>query len=119
MRRLPMLLCAFALSLSAQTPAGSWISNFKFFDNNSYRRMELKLSGSTLTGTIGRDAFEGTFRDGQIEGSLKRGDGSKIPIQGRLTGDRIEGIAHLRRDVEYRWEAERMPAPAASPSTHT
>jgi acetamidase/formamidase len=119
MRRLTMLLCALALSLPAQTPAGRWISNFKFFDNNSYRRMELKLTGSTLSGSIGREAFEGTFRDGQIEGILKRGDGSTISIQGRLAGDRIEGTVHLRRDFDYRWEAERMPAPAASPATHT
>ncbi|MEO8371657.1 MAG: acetamidase/formamidase family protein [Candidatus Solibacter sp.] len=119
MRRLPVLLYAFALSLPAQTPAGQWISNFKFFDNNNYRRMELKLDGSTLTGSIGRDTLEATFRDGKIEGTLKRSDGSKIAIQGRLAGERVEGTVNLRRDIEYRWEAERMPATASSPSTHT
>ena len=112
-----MLFCALALSLSAQTPAGRWVSNFKFFDNNNYERMELKLDGSKLTGEIGGDPFVGTFVNGKIEGTLTFDDGATIKVQGRLTGDRIEGTG-VMGDRTFQWEVDRAPVRPAAPKTH-
>jgi len=113
-----MLLCALALSLPAQTPAGHWVSNLKFFDNNNYDRMELKLDGTALTGEIGGDPFKGTFVNGQIEGTLTFDDGNTVKLQGRLTGDRIEGTGAMPPRT-FKWEADRAPVRPASPATHT
>ena len=65
------VLAAAAWGQPAPTPAGKWISILTFFDNTNYDRMELNLKGDTLTGKIGNNVFDGTFRDGRIEGTVK------------------------------------------------
>jgi acetamidase/formamidase len=113
-----ILLCLPAL---AQSPAGKWISNTKFFDQDRYNRLELAIDGEKLTGTLGRDHIGGTFRNGAIDLSGKMGDGSTLELNGRLEGDRIAGsgsVTFKERKLELHWEAQRM-APPAAPRTHT
>ena len=70
MRFASLVLCLY-VPLSAQTGApsvtGKWVSNLKFFDQDQYQRMELTVDGTKLSGTIGRNHIEGSFRDGKIE----------------------------------------------------
>jgi amidase len=113
-----ILVCLPAL---AQSPAGKWMSNTKWFDQDRYNRLELALEGEKLTGTLGRDSISGTFRNGAIDLSGKMGDGATLELHGRLDGNRIAGsgsAASGERKVELTWEAHRIPPPSA-PRTRT
>jgi len=54
------------------SPAGKWISNLKFFQENNYQRLELNISGTSLTGKLGNNDFQGTYENGRIEGTLAK-----------------------------------------------
>ena len=119
-----VLLCVTltgaAYAQSSSSPAGRWISNLKFFEENNYDRLELVLNGTKLTGKLGKNAFEGTFQNGRIEGTVKPDPHSTIHLEGRLAGDRIEGSASFVEDkLELKWEARReASASTAPPKTH-
>src|ERR1700692_205544 len=111
------LACAVALA-QAPTPAGKWVSNLKYFDQNDYDHLELELSGNKLTGKLGDEKFEGTFENGRIEGTIKPGPKETIELHGVLKGDRIEGTARQVEDkVDLKWEAEREKKIVAAPRT--
>lgn len=124
MRYALALLC-LAAAARAQTasasPAGKWVSNLKFFEENNYDRLELNLNGTTLTGKLGGNAFDGTFQNGRIEGTVKPNQQTTIHLQGRLDGDRIEGTGTMvEQKLDLKWEARRdLPMAAAAPKTHT
>ena len=124
MRYALALLC-LAAAARAQTaspsPAGKWVSNLKFFEENNYDRLELNLNGTTLTGKLGGNAFDGTFQNGRIEGTVKPNQQTTIHLQGRLVGDRIEGTGTMvEQKLDLTWEARRdLPKAAAAPQTHT
>jgi hypothetical protein len=65
MRPALALLCLATMAraqTASSSPAGKWVSNLKFFEENNYERMELNLGGTRLTGKIGDHVFEGTFQ---------------------------------------------------------
>jgi amidase len=122
--RYALTLLFLAASAGAQpsspSPAGKWVSNLKFFDNDDYDRLELSLSGTRLTGKLGSDAFDGTFENGRIEATVKPEPQQTIQLHGRLEGDRIEGTATIvENKLELKWEAHREAPPSAGPRTHT
>src|SRR5204862_6911209 len=98
MRRRLALLLLFSLVAFGQTassPAGTWLSTLRNFDEPLYFRLQLALDGTKLTGKLGGDifegAFEGTFQNGQIEGEVKPNPGLTIQFRGTLLADsRIE-----------------------------
>lgn len=115
-----LLSLAAAAWTQNASPAGKWISNLKYFDNDNYDRLELTLNGTKLTGKLGRDAFEGTFENGRIEGTVKANKDETIRLQGRLAGDRIEGTAVIEENkLDLKWDARREAPGAAAPRTHT
>jgi acetamidase/formamidase len=119
-----IFLFLFACAASAQeaaSPAGKWISNLKFFQENNYQRLDLSLDGTKLSGKLGNNNFEGVFQNGRIEGTVKPNPQQTIKLQGLLQGDRIEGSATMvEAKVDLQWEVRReSPAGAASPKTHT
>jgi amidase len=119
-----IFLFLFACAASAQeaaSPAGKWISDLKFFQENNYQRLELSLDGTKLSGKLGNNNFEGVFQDGRIEGTVKPNPQQTIKLQGLLQGDRIEGSATmLEAKVDLQWEVRReSPAGTAPPKTHT
>src|SRR5215475_7162956 len=89
--RYALALLFVCLPVLAQAPAGKWLSNTRWFDQDRYQRMELALDGDRLTGKMGRDTISGTFRSGAIEITVKQGDNASIELDGRLEGDRITG----------------------------
>jgi amidase len=123
MRYALALLCLAAAAraqTAAASPAGKWVSNLKFFAENNYDRLELNLSGTTLTGKLGSDAFDGTFQNGRIEGTVKPNPQTTIRLEGRLQGDRIEGTGTIvEQKLDLKWEARRDLPKAAAPQTHT
>lgn len=123
MRYALALLCLVA-AIRAQTPspspAGKWVSNLKFFEDNDYDRLELTLSGNKLTGKLGSDAFDGTFENGRIEATVKANPQETIQLHGRLEGDRIEGTASIvESKLDLKWEARREAPITTAPQTHT
>lgn len=119
--RLYALLLVSSLTAGAQTsPAGKWISNLKYFENDNYDRLEISADGSKLTGKLGSDPFEGTYHAGQIDATVKTSDKQTIKLQGRLTGDRIEGTGAIpEQKVDLRWEAYREPVKTTAQQKHT
>jgi acetamidase/formamidase len=119
--RSALALLAVCLPMLAQSPAGKWMSDTKFFASDRYVRMELTLDGDKLTGTLGRDKLTGTFRNGAIDISVRQDEHSGIELHGRLEGDRITGKGVASDDGQHAdltWEAQRIPPPAA-PQTRT
>src|SRR5919198_1277709 len=119
-----ILLCIFGSLAVAQTvssPAGNWVSNLKYFENNNYDRLQLELNQLKLTGKLGENAFEGTFQNGRIEGTVKAAPKATIKLVGALEGDRIEGTGTVvEQKLDLKWEAYReRPKNAAPPQTHT
>jgi hypothetical protein len=85
-----------AFGQTAFSPAGTWISSFRNFDEPIYFRTQLELDGIKLAGKFGNDVFEGTFQNGQIEGSVKLNPGTTIQLRGTVVADgRIEGTGRL------------------------
>ena len=113
-------LFLFSWAAFGQTsPAGKWISNLTFFDEPRYNRLQLELNGTTLTGKLGNDAFEGTFQNGRIEGTVKPNPGTTIQLHGAIVGDRIEGTGTVvEQRIDLKWEATREPVRSATPQTH-
>jgi amidase len=104
-------LLLFSWAAFAQTlPAGKWISILKFFDEPNYGRLQLELNGAKLTGKLGNDAFEGTFQNGQIDGTVKPNPRTTIQLRGTLQNDRIEGTGQVvEQKIDLTWEATREP----------
>src|SRR5262245_33800073 len=82
-----LLFASIMFAQDASSPAGNWISNLKFFQENNYQRLQLNLTGSKLTGKLGNNAFEGTYENGRIEGTVKPNPQTTIKLQGMLIGD--------------------------------
>ena len=104
----------------AQTPAGKWISNLKFFDQDNYGRMEFEVKGSKLSGKLSGDTIEGTFKDGTIKAKVKANAKEIFELEGRVDGDRITGTAHIAPDqIELKWQAQRDLSTQVEPKSHT
>lgn len=111
------LFCSLLSAQNAPSPAGKWVSNLKYFDQDNYDHMELEVKGGKLTGRLGDHAFEGSFDNGRIEGTVKPEPKQTIELHGTLQGDRIEGTGKVVEDnVDLKWEAHReAAAPAGEP----
>ena len=71
--------------------------------------MELELNGDKLTGKLGGDTLNGTFKNGKIEAKVK-----PDPKQ------TITGTAYLTRaKLDFKWEAHRDISGQTAPKTHT
>lgn len=120
MRTCTTLLLCTCVVFGQSSPAGKWISNLKFFDEPRYNHLQLELNGTKLTGKLGNDAFEGTFQNGRIEGTVKPNPGTTIELHGTLAGDQITGAGTVvEQKTDLKWEAIRESARSAAPRTHT
>jgi hypothetical protein len=115
------LLCCVVSAQTVSSPAGKWISNLKYFENDNYDRLQFELNDTKLTGKLGDDNFEGTFQNGRIEGTMKWGPRETLKLVGTLKGGRIEGTATIIEEkLDLKWEAYREPEKSASaPKTYT
>ena len=114
-----MTLLLFSSVVFAQTsPAGKWISMLKFFDEPNYGRLQLELNGARLAGKLGNDPFEGTFQNGQIEGTVKPNPRTTLQLRGTLQNGHIEGTGRVvEQKIELKWEATREPAKTSATAT--
>jgi acetamidase/formamidase len=109
------LLLSSCAVFAQESPAGNWISILKFFDEPNYGRLQLELNETKLTGKLGNDPLEGTFQNGQIEGTVKPNPRTTIQLHGTVQNARIEGTGRVvEQKIDLQWEATREP-----PKTNT
>src|SRR5437667_9366664 len=97
MKKLPLLLFAFAPTLIAADIAGSWVFNFvSFGEEVAAARLELKVEAGKLTGNLNEIKIEGTVQDDSLRFTATRPNGSQFgTFEGRLNGNELTGTARV------------------------
>src|SRR5579883_1321656 len=119
------LVCLLAFTLvAAAAPAdiaGQWIFHLvQFGEETSPARVELKVEGATVTGTLNELKLSGTWQDGVLKMTATRPDGGEFGVlEGKLVGAEMRGTAR-RGSENMEWVARRVPAgSSAAPQTRT
>jgi acetamidase/formamidase len=116
-----LALVLVAASALAQPAAldGDWLLGQDVFGNTLYRRLVLKIDVSTVSGTLGRQAIEGTVHGAAIHFIAKGSDQSDA-FDGTLSNEALSGTAvHTQTDdprtEKTTWSAHRIPARRTGP----
>ena len=117
MNRLVVLL-AVAGSLAAAEIAGSWRFNLvSFGEEIAPGKLELKVEGTKLTGSMNELKIEGTLQGDTLKFTASRPGGDTFAtFEGRLNGQELTGTVH-RNDEDFQWIARRAVLPTAAPQT--
>jgi amidase len=120
MRKLPLLLLALACTITAADIDGPWrIVVSSFGEDTASAKMDLKVEGEKLSGTLNELKIEGTFKNGDLKFTALRPNGDKFgTFEGRANGSELSGTAH-RGDDELKWIATRAVVNTAAPQTRT
>ncbi|HEX4593644.1 MAG TPA: acetamidase/formamidase family protein, partial [Bryobacteraceae bacterium] len=120
MTKLPLLALAFAATLASADLAGSWRFNLvSFGEAMFYAKLDLKLDGSTLTGTLGDFKINGSVQGDSLKFTATRSGGNVWgSFEGRLNGSDLTGTVHRDND-DFQWIARRAVLPTAAPQTRT
>ena len=122
MHKLALLLLALAPGLGAADIAGSWVFYMvSFGEEVAPARVELKVDGEKLTGTLNEVKLEGTLQNGVLTFTGKRPNGDHWgTFEGRLTGEELTGTVRIGDDKDARqWVARRAKVPTEQPQTRT
>lgn len=97
--------------------AGPWILHLVAFgEETSPARVELKVDGDKITGTLNELKLEGTIQDGLLKFTATRPNGDKFAdLEGRLTGAELRGTAQQGND-KLEWVARRVPPASTEPA---
>jgi len=108
-----LVVLAVAFAQPQADLSGPWAFAVVDLGVTNTSRMVLTQSGETLSGRIGNQPVEGTFRGGAI--SIKSADRSATGTfaAGQLTGELSQGGRTLK------WTATRIPPRPVQPRTHT
>ena len=111
------MLLVLALGALAQQPqadlSGPWAVAVVDLGVTNTSRMVLKQSGETLSGTMGTQPLEGTFKGGSISFKMGNRNATGTLAAGQLAGELTQGGRTLK------WTAARIPPRPAQPRTHT
>jgi amidase len=120
MKRLALFLLALAAPLAAADIAGTWHFLFvNFGEEMGGGKLDLKVDGNKLTGTMDQFKVDGTVDNGTLKFNLLRPDGAVFgTAEARLNGDELTGTAHAHGD-DLHWVARRAVVPTAAPQTRT
>ncbi len=120
MKKLPLLLLALASTMAAADIDGPWrIVVSSFGEETASAKMDLKVEGDKLTGTLNELKIEGTFKNGDLKFTALRPNGDKFgTFEGRANGSELSGTVR-RGDDEMKWIASRAAVNTASPQTRT
>lgn len=119
-----ILVCIFAmatLALSAPSDiAGSWILYIiSFGEETSPARVELKIDGDKLTGTLNELKLEGSVHGDTLTFTANRPNGAPFgTLEGKWNGKELRGTGH-RGTESVEWVARRAPTLSGPPQTHT
>jgi amidase len=120
MKKLLLLLLAFACTIAAADINGAWrIVITSFGEETASAKVDLKVDGDKLSGTLNELKIEGTFKDGDLNFTAVRPNGQKFAtFEGRANGSELSGTAR-RGDDELKWIATRPAVNTAAPQTRT
>jgi amidase len=103
----------------------SWLVTTDRWGNASHQAMELQVDGTTLRGTLGGAALQGTRRGDRLSFTATDEQGARYVFEGKRRGERIAGEAdypdtnHADRRVHHTFTARRIPPRPAGPArTH-
>jgi amidase len=122
MKALVCLLASAVMASAAPTDiAGSWILHLVAFgEETSPARVELKVDGDKVTGTLNEMKLDGTLQGDVLKMTATNPSGAEFAVlEGRLTGAELRGTAK-RGNETLQWVARRVPPPvSAAPQTRT
>jgi len=101
--------------------SGAWILHIvQFGEETSPARVELKVDGDKVTGTLNELKVEGTISGEVLKIKATRPNGEEFGVlEGRLTGAELRGTAKAGEETIV-WVARRVPAPpSVAPQTRT
>jgi acetamidase/formamidase len=119
LKRLALIVCLAATSVVAQTTiAGDWLLTEDIYGNPLHQRLTLKVDGTVLCGTLGRQQVDGTVSGNAIRFTLRRGE-VVDEFSGTLSADGMAGALVRTEKGEPNfntsWLARRIPARRAGP----
>lgn len=116
MKIVACLFLAAALAFSAADDvAGSWIMHIVTAgEETSPARVELKVDGQKVTGTLNELKLQGTYSGGVLKLTATRPDGNEFVLEGRWSGKDLRGSVK-RGDETMDWVARRAPAAVNAP----
>src|SRR5579864_4040351 len=114
-----MLFVFLPLLGAAADVTGSWnLKLIRFGEEFAAARVELKVDGSKLTGTLNELKLDGTFQNDTVTFVATRPNGDEFgKLEGRVQGDEITGTVK-QGDDEFIWKASRAKA-VEPPQTRT
>ena len=118
------LVCLLAAAVGLAAPAdiaGSWILHLVTFgEETSPARVELRVEGDKVSGTLNELRLEGTVQGDVLKLKATRPNGDEFGVlEGRWNGTELRGTVR-RGDDTTEWVARRAPAaPTAAPQTRT
>lgn len=99
---------------------GDWLLAQDVYGNTLYRRLTLKIDGTAVSGTIGRQAIEGTVRGAAIHFVARNQDASDefdgTVSNGELSGTLVHTSGDEPKPQKTTWSARRIPARRPGPS---
>jgi amidase len=122
MKKFLLLSLIAASGLAAADIAGSWhLYLVRFGEENGPSKVEFKVDGNKLTGTMNDMKIDGTVQGDAVKFVLTRPNGDKFAtLEGKLSGAELAGTARRENGDELNWVARRPPAAvSATPQTRT
>src|SRR5260370_19704870 len=108
MTKLALLLVTLISTLVAADIDGAWrIAVISFGEEVNSAKLELKVQGDQLSGTLNELKIEGTFKNADLQFTATRPNGDRFAtFEGRANGNELSGTAR-RGDDDLKWIATR------------
>jgi len=122
-KHLALCLCLIPTLAAAQTTVGGdWLLTQEIYGNSLHQRLTLKVDGTVLSGTVGRQSIEGVVTGNAIRFVLRSGDATDeftgtLSANG-MTGTLIRTNKAAQNPFKTSWSAQRVPARRAGPPQH-
>jgi amidase len=120
LKHVALIVCLAPVFAAAQgIIGGDWILTEDVFGNSFHRKLTLKVDGAAVSGTLGRQALEGTLQGGGIQFTIKTPD-SIDTFSGTLSADGMAGtVVHSEagggNPRTASWTARRVAARRSGP----
>jgi amidase len=114
-----LLLVFLPLQAATDEITGAWnLKLIRFSEEFAAARVEFKVDGTKLTGTLNELKLEGTFENNVLKFKAIRPNGNEFgTLEGRLQGDEIKGTVKQGQE-EFAWIARRAKVATGPPRTH-
>src|SRR5260221_14210551 len=100
MKKSALLLLLVSSVLSAADISGTWsFSILSFGEETANAKLELKVDGNRLSGSLNELKIEGTVQGDSVKFTATRPNGEKFAdLEGSLSGAELKGRAHRQDD---------------------